>query len=171
MRSNIQNIYVLLLKITGMYAFVVTLGFFALFPIALANGRHVVFPAIWALIAAFIAITLARPQLLPQWFARPASPRHLIPVLLGNGLLPLLFVIPAMAAVLALELPEPTSEMLSIAAAVPPFLLLGLAWWLGLALCVWQKPGGTPARVVPRRPKMPVLRPEELADLRHQRTG
>ena len=172
MRRMLATCYLTLLRLTGIYGAFAVLAFFVAVPGMMARGQFAALPAVIAGVGMLVAVTLARPPLMPAWFARPSRRRHLLPVLLGTGLLPLLFVLPAMGAVIAMQIEEPLSRSLSVMAAAPPFLLLGLCFWMGLALCVWpDRTGGTPAPVPvsPRRPAMPVLRPEELADLRRQR--
>ncbi|WP_150281969.1 hypothetical protein [Salipiger aestuarii] len=178
-RDRLDRTYRGLMKLAGAYGMLALCVFFAGVPRQIDAGAHMLVPIAVATPGVLVAASLMRPRLLPPWFARPERPMHLVPVLLGHGLLPLLFLVPGMGAVIALNLPEPLSRALGTIAAGVPFALFGLCWWIGLALCLWRDTGGSspqregPAttRVVPKRPSYPKLSAEQLADLRRQRGG
>ncbi len=103
--------------------------------------------------------------MVPTWFLSPRRPAELLPVLLGNGLLAVLFALPCMDAVEVFGLPGPLSRALATGLAAVPCGLFGLAFLAGLALCLRPERGDSSvqAPVVPRRPQMRRLSPEGLA--------
>ncbi|EPX76290.1 hypothetical protein [Salipiger mucosus] len=172
MQNVLATSYLALLRATGLYGGLAALAALVRIPSQLALGHHVAALGFLAAMSVFVAATMMRPGLTPRILARPDHPTHLLPVLLFHALVPLLFSIPAMGAVISLQLAEPLSRSLAIFSAVPIVMLCGINWCIGLALCVWPKPRDPriPSEpVTPRRPKMAKLRPEELAELRRQR--
>ncbi len=143
MRVFFSNFYRLAHRTAGVYAGIATLGFFVSVPSQIAAGRHVIIPIVISLVAIAAAAVLTRPTLLPHWlsqrFSRPGAVIDLLPVLLGNALLPLLFIVPCMGLVMALGLSEDLTRQIAILSASIPFMLLGISWWVGLVLCLWPK--------------------------------
>lgn len=115
--------------------------------------------------ALLVAVTLMRPSLVPIWFLSARRPAELLPVLLGNGLLAVLFALPCMDAVEVCGLPGPLSRALATGFAAVPSGLFGLAFLAGLALCLRPERGDSTvqAPVVSRRPQMRRLSPEAPA--------
>lgn len=175
MRDRLDQGYRALLRCAGLYGMIAVCGFFAGVPAQVAGGAQVVLPAIVAALGILVAAALLRPRLLPRGFAFPQRRGDLALVLTVNAALPLLFVLPCMGAVIALDVGEPLSRRLAILCAAVPFVLCGAAWWIGLLLCLTRPPQDTPGveprRIIPRRPRYPRLSPEQLADLRRQRGG
>ena len=179
-RDRLDRAYRGLLKIAGLYGLCALCAFFAGVPQQIESGVQILPAAAAAVLGIPVAGALMRPRLLPPWFASPQRTAHLAPVLVGHGLLPLLFAVPCLGAVLALNLPDALSRPLAFGAAGVPTVLFGLCWCIGLALCLGRgdtaAASGRPAdprapRVVPRRPRYPRLTAEQLADLRRQRGG
>lgn len=177
MRGTLAKAYLLLLQMGGFYGAVAALTSFVLLPAELARGSQVAMPAMTGTLAMLIGVTLLRPHLMPDWFARPQRVVHALPVLAGNVLLPLLFFGPVLFVTAALGFEEHVARNLALIAASPIFVLLGLALCTGIPLCLLPEDGEQrheaplQAPIRPRRPKMPKLRPEELADLRRQRSA
>ncbi|MBY6006335.1 hypothetical protein KUV62_20600 [Salipiger bermudensis] len=137
MRVFLTNFYQLAHRAAGIYAGIATLGFFASVPLQISSGRHVIIPIVISLLAFVAAVFLARPSSLPRRFSRPSELIDLVPVLLGNALLPLLFIVPCMGLVMALGLPEHPTRQFAILAAAIPFTLFAISWCVGLVLCCW----------------------------------
>jgi hypothetical protein len=170
MRATIAKAYQYILQAAGTYGALVALVCFAGLPARLSAGQPLIVPLAVTATALLIAVTLMRPSLVPVWFLSPRRPAQLLPVLSGNGLLPVLYVLPCLGAAAVFGLPEALSRVLATGLAAVPFGLFGLALLAGLALCLWPERGDGTAQapVVPRRPQMPRLSPEALADLRRQ---
>lgn len=172
MRKATAGIYLLLLQFGGLYGLVAALMIFIAVPGALQRGQPLLVPAMIGLVSVLATTTLARPKLLPEWFACPKGRDDLVPVLLVHAALPVLYILPCVSAVFMLDLPDPIWRYLAFVLASGPFLVFGASACLGLSLCLGQAPAaGAPtiAPVRPRRPVMPRLSPEALADLRRQR--
>ncbi len=162
MRVFCSNFYRLAHRTAGVYAGLTTLGFLASVPWQLEAGRHVIVPIVISLIALAAAAVLTWPKLMPDWaaerFSRPSAMRDLPAVLLGNALLPLLFVVPSMGLVMALGLSGHLTREFAILSASIPFMLFAISWCIGLLLCFWpdrrQSEGGDsvvrhPSRTLP----------------------
>ena len=144
MRIFLTNFYELSHRTAGVYAGLATLGFLVSVPAQISAGRHVFIPIVISLLAIAAAAVLTRPALLNHWiwqrFSRPGAIIDLIPVLLGNALLPLVFVVPCMGLIMALGLSEHLTRQIAILSAAIPFMLFGISWWVGLVLCLWPDP-------------------------------
>ena len=150
MRKFAQKAYTLILRIEGGYALVTCLAFFAGLPAAIANEYHMLVPGIISLITFTLAVLYLIPRVTPAWLAAPRGWKAGLAVLATHGLMPLMMMMTTFSAVLAYEIPEPTSQTVAVSLAVIHFLMLGALWWLAVILLVFPTEPTPPARPVRR---------------------
>ena len=151
MRVFFQFLYRLSLRAVALYGLVLAhVAFFSVGDMV-ERGWSLAVPmtTLAVMVLASIALLWQRP--LPVALRAPHRPWH-ITLLLPVGLvLTILFAVGAMMAIVSLNLPEPDSRNISVAAGFLPFVIFSFSGLMGIILSLWQAeppeaPGGTPNR-------------------------
>ena len=166
MRATLESIYGWTLRLQGGYILAVSALFFGTFHLGMAQNLFLTIPAVLALVSALTGLVMVRRQWQPRWFGRPSGFIEALGPIIILTVTPLLFVVPSMAAIVNLGLPEPLSQHIAVGTAAINFLLSGFAWWLAVALMILRRPDDPPPvpRPAPSRPAG-----EDLRALRHSR--
>ncbi|WP_299935263.1 hypothetical protein [uncultured Pelagimonas sp.] len=140
MRDLAQKTYLLLLRLSGSYTLAFSCLYVAALPRAFDRDASVLIPSILVLGIASAALTLAVPKWTPSSLSHPNSGIHLLQNAFGLAIATIAFALMPMTALIIWDISEPLSKNLSVLLGLIAFGLMGLCWWLALALAIWPRP-------------------------------
>ncbi len=143
MRDLTQKAYLLLLRLSGTYTVAFSILFFAGLPKAFDRDASVLIPSILVLGITSAALTLAVPKWTPSSLSHPKTGIHLLQNAFSLAIATIAFALMPMTALIIWEISEPLSKNLSVLLGVITLALMGLCWWLALALAIWPRPEET----------------------------
>ena len=142
MPTGLETIYRFLLRLQGAYVLAFC-GIFVLgVPAAISRDYFVLPPAIGVFFGAVVATAYVMPRFTPRFLSHPRGLIGLLIVAPFHAIVPLLFILIHMSAVIVHGVPEPLSKNLSLLACLGSVGLSGLMFWLAVALGLWPADDG-----------------------------